>query len=364
MNRTLDDDIYERAINTLERFQAPEGGFGGGPGQAPHLAPTYAAICALAEVGTERAFKVVNRPKLYEFLLRVKKKDGSFVMNENGEVDIRGSYCALTVATLLNMVTPKLIENVADYISQCQTYQGGIGAEKYAEAHGGLTFCGVATLHMVAEAEEISNLLDVSALLRWATELQCSLEGGFRGRYNKLVDVCYGFWVAALFPMIGAIQDAVRGKEGNTGEGDTQDLLLDRGALQEYILVCAQSEKGGMRDKIGKVSGNEIVFSPQDSPDASQDPDAYHTSQALSGLSVTQHHLIQVPRKDMHQSLDPFQAQLYARASSWQARPRSSTVVVVGDRRSNHVAPTHPIFNITLSKAKTFLQWSYQHPVQ
>lgn len=32
-------------------WQHPEGGFGGGPGQAPHLLPTYAAVCALANVG-------------------------------------------------------------------------------------------------------------------------------------------------------------------------------------------------------------------------------------------------------------------------------------------------------------------------
>jgi len=28
------------------------------------------------------------------------------------------------------------------------------------------------------------------------------LEGGFQGRTNKLVDSCYSYWMAALFPMI------------------------------------------------------------------------------------------------------------------------------------------------------------------
>jgi len=32
-------------------WQHPEGGFGGGPGQAAHLLPTYASVCALAIVG-------------------------------------------------------------------------------------------------------------------------------------------------------------------------------------------------------------------------------------------------------------------------------------------------------------------------
>lgn len=40
-----------RAIDTIMTWQHPDGGFGGGPGQAPHLLSTYAAVCALAIVG-------------------------------------------------------------------------------------------------------------------------------------------------------------------------------------------------------------------------------------------------------------------------------------------------------------------------
>lgn len=43
------------------RCQSPEGGFGGGPGQTPHLASTYAAVQALCCLGTEEAFEVINR---------------------------------------------------------------------------------------------------------------------------------------------------------------------------------------------------------------------------------------------------------------------------------------------------------------
>jgi hypothetical protein len=39
--------IYE-FLFALCRCQDPEGGFGGGPGQLAHLAPTYAAVNALA----------------------------------------------------------------------------------------------------------------------------------------------------------------------------------------------------------------------------------------------------------------------------------------------------------------------------
>ena len=42
---------WHRAIATLLALQHPSGGFAGGPGQFPHLLPTYAAICSLAIVG-------------------------------------------------------------------------------------------------------------------------------------------------------------------------------------------------------------------------------------------------------------------------------------------------------------------------
>jgi hypothetical protein len=43
--------FFCRAIDTIMAWQHPDGGFGGGPGQAAHVVPTYAAVCALAIVG-------------------------------------------------------------------------------------------------------------------------------------------------------------------------------------------------------------------------------------------------------------------------------------------------------------------------
>lgn len=47
----LDPANKQKIIDTVMTWQHPDGGFGGGPGQAPHLLPTYAAVCALAIVG-------------------------------------------------------------------------------------------------------------------------------------------------------------------------------------------------------------------------------------------------------------------------------------------------------------------------
>lgn len=43
--------FVNRIIDTVMAWQHPEGGFGGGPGQAAHLLPTYASVCALAIAG-------------------------------------------------------------------------------------------------------------------------------------------------------------------------------------------------------------------------------------------------------------------------------------------------------------------------
>lgn len=53
MHATCWDLIIEliRAIDTILTWQHPDGGFGGGPGQAAHLLPTYASVCALAISG-------------------------------------------------------------------------------------------------------------------------------------------------------------------------------------------------------------------------------------------------------------------------------------------------------------------------
>lgn len=42
------------------RCRNKHGGFGGGPGQIPHLAPTYAAVNSLCIIGTEESLEAIN----------------------------------------------------------------------------------------------------------------------------------------------------------------------------------------------------------------------------------------------------------------------------------------------------------------
>lgn len=46
----------------------------------------------------------------------MKQPDGSFTMHDGGEADIRGTYCALSVAALCGIMTDALRDGAAEWI--------------------------------------------------------------------------------------------------------------------------------------------------------------------------------------------------------------------------------------------------------
>ncbi|KAK9822480.1 hypothetical protein WJX81_000264, partial [Elliptochloris bilobata] len=105
--------------------QCPGGGFGGGPGQLAHLAPTYAAVAALAELGGAAALGIVDRAATARFLTTrcvPPEHGGGFSLCEGGEVDVRGCYTALVVAHMLDLDIPALVarSGLIDYVCRCQ----------------------------------------------------------------------------------------------------------------------------------------------------------------------------------------------------------------------------------------------------
>ncbi|CAO3631526.1 unnamed protein product [Cunninghamella echinulata] len=323
--------MYWIGIDTLKACQHSEGGFGGGPGQLAHLATTYAAVNSLAILGTNEAYDAIDRKKLYQFLLQMKQPDGSFTMHHGGEIDIRGSYCALSVASLTNLLTPELMENCGDFIVSAQTFEGGIGPYPGKEAHNGYTFCGLAAIEILGEMYK----LNMDKFMNWCTDRQMKLEGGFQGRSNKLVDGCYSFWGAGDFPLINA--ELIRKDPSIVTDGKL-DYFFDREALQEYILLCCQSDSGGLIDKPGKG------------------PDHYHTCYCLSGLSTAQH---QIQRDEIiakllsEKGFNPYVGGIGS--LMWKS---SNDYVVVGDVE-NLLAPTHPIHNIPMKKARGMIHYFY-----
>lgn len=282
-----DDETQRQVVDFLSRAQHPEGGFCGGPGQLPHLAPTYAAVNALCTIGTEEALAVIDRPRLASFIRRMRDPvSGGFKLEETGETDVRGAYCAASVAHLTQIMDEDMFSGTGDWVLSCQTYEGGFAGCPGMEAHGGYSFCAFAALVLLGKEK----LCDLPAFVRWIANRQMRFEGGFQGRTNKMVDGCYSFWQGGAFPLIHAMLT----QEGDV-DIDLQRWLFNQRSLQEYILVCCQHGGGGLIDKPGK------------------NRDYYHTCYCLSGLSVAQNNI-----------------------------SRSN---VVGDP-SNALPCTHPLYNI------------------
>ncbi|XP_048230180.1 protein farnesyltransferase subunit beta isoform X1 [Ricinus communis] len=331
LGESIDYELENNAIDFLNRCQDPNGGFGGGPGQLPHLATTYAAVNSLVTLGGPRALSSINRGKLYTFLRRMKDPSGPFRMHDAGEIDVRACYTAISVANILNILDDELVRDVGNYILSCQTYEGGIAGEPGSEAHGGYTFCGLATMILINEV----NRLDLSSLINWVVFRQ-GVECGFQGRTNKLVDGCYSFWQGGVFALLqrlrsiggehAAFSDAEAGhcatessSEDEGTDGDSTDVdepghfkqgghgvtvpLFHSSALQQYIILCSQEQEGGFRDKPGKAR------------------DYYHTCYCLSGLSVCQY--------------------------SWSKDENSPPLprAVLGPY-SNLLEPIHPLYNV------------------
>jgi protein farnesyltransferase subunit beta len=250
--------------------QHPQGGYGGGYGQLPHLACSYAAILALAMAGGTETYDSIDRKSMWHFLGHMKQADGGFTMAAGGEEDIRGAFCAMVILSLLNLPLDlptdaparshgltSFEDGLGDWISRCQSWDGGISAAPGNEAHGAYAFCGLGCLAIMGPPKETLNkYLQVAALTHWLSSRQCSPEGGYNGRTNKLVDGCYSHWIGGCWSIL---------------EAATSTNLWNRAALARYIFAAGQDQKGGLKDKPGKR------------------PDAYHSCYCLAGLSAAQH---------------------------------------------------------------------------
>lgn len=271
LGATIPEDVALRMTSHLRKcWDDSGGGFGGGPGQNAHLASTYAAIAALCTIGTEKALQAIDVQGIHRFIRAMKTSTGGFRVSAAGESDVRAMYSALCVASITGILErdPTLCDGCSEYVQTLQSFDGGLGGEPGNEAHGGNTYCGVASMVLMGRLHE----LDMEALLDWTIMRQMSYEGGFQGRANKLVDSCYSFWVGSLFPLMSLSSSTTPYHPLDTDglEGSMVSGMFDGEALQKYILQCTQMRRGGFCDKPGVR------------------PDSLHTCYALSGLSLAQ----------------------------------------------------------------------------
>ncbi|KFA61506.1 hypothetical protein S40285_04538 [Stachybotrys chlorohalonatus IBT 40285] len=326
-----------RLISTVQPMQNATGGFAGGFGQLSHLATTYATVLALALVGGEEAYEVVDRRSMWKWLCSLKQPDGGFQMAVGGEEDVRGAYCAAVIISLLNLpldLSPGspayaaghtgLFGGLGEWVGRCQTYEGGVSAFPGIEAHGAYAFCALGCLSILdSPHRSIQRHMDVPQLISWLSSRQYAPEGGFSGRTNKLVDGCYSHWVGGCWPLIEACLEGPPGGSatGPAGSGDAQaaakNSLFSRNGLIRYILCCCQdwSKRGGLRDKPSKYS------------------DAYHTCYVLSGLSSAQHKWNLVATR-AHESI--------LTGDRWEASPYTKGQQIFDE--CDRVQTIHPVY--------------------
>jgi len=312
-NYDLSYDMKMKFVQVLKELQHEDGGFRGSPCGHAHLIATYAAIMSIVNLGIPEAYDIVDIPKMKNFLLKMKNNNfdiaqkpsytdkngvylitrdvegdftsyhtafpGTFQNHINGESDLRSTYCAMISANVLNLINwddisnDPLTKGVVENIRNCQTFEGGLGPEPYCEAHGGYSYCGIATLVLLNKLYEI----DVNSFLRWLVSRQMTKEGGFNGRTNKLVDSCYSFWQGSIFNMLYM---------ADKNFSYDMELLYDQLSLQAYILFACQKSSGGLVDKPGKY------------------PDLFHTNYSTAGLALSQECQIENCKVALNSDLD------------------------------------------------------------
>ncbi|PTU24265.1 hypothetical protein P175DRAFT_0505943 [Aspergillus ochraceoroseus IBT 24754] len=344
----------ERAISSFQPMQNPTGGFGGGHGQISHCASSYAAVLSLAMVGGEEAFRLIDRREMWRWLGRLKQPDGGFTLCEGGEEDVRGAYCAMVIISLLGLplsLPPEakarqsgletFTSGLSEYLSRCQTFEGGISGSPGSEAHGAYAFCALACLCILGQPEvTVPRSMDISLLLSWLSSRQYAPEGGFSGRTNKLVDGCYSHWVGSCWPLI---QSALNGTQpAAAARPPPADNLYSREGLTRYILACCQSKNGGLRDKPGKH------------------PDSYHTCYTLTGLSSVQY-------RHYHTDSSSISQGEFSSAFSWKYLPvfesdgQGSDINVFGE--NDRLMAFHPLFVIPHKAAERMRLWYESEPL-
>ncbi|KAJ5584249.1 uncharacterized protein N7459_004049 [Penicillium hispanicum] len=338
----------DRVITTLRPAQNPTGGFGGGHGQISHLAGSYAAVLALALVGGEETYALVDRQAMWRWLGRLKQPDGGFRVCEGGEEDVRGAYCVMAIISLLDLplaLPPDaparqagletLTDGLAQYLSRCQSFEGGISGSPGVEAHGAYAYCALAALALLGPPDEtIPRHMNLPLLLNWLSARQYAPEGGFSGRTNKLVDGCYSHWVGGCWPLL---QSALDGKPQSSGPPSTTvGSLFSREGLARYILGCCQANQGGLRDKPGKHA------------------DSYHTCYVLAGLSAMQHY---------HYRADssPVSNEMFSSAFAWRSTPIETDDNVY--EKGDCLKPFHPLYGIPHESAEKMRLWCEAQPL-
>lgn len=229
-----------------------DGGFAPTPYEMSHAVLTYASINAIALSMDRDVYSGIDRERIYKWFMTLKQPNGSFASAKDYECDARSTYCVISVASLLNMLTDELVDGTVDFLVSCQGPDGGFAPFLGSETHGGYGFCALAALDLLGAMDRIN----AHEAVCWCAMRQMEFGGGFSGRTNKLVDTCYTWWIGAMCKILSDYLNI--------------PPFWNEEAICNYVLtLCQDQKKGGLKDKPGVRA------------------DMYHTMYGLAGLSVT-----------------------------------------------------------------------------
>lgn len=302
----ITDEEKQGWIDWIYHCQHPQGGFRGFTGirlengkehawDPANLPATFFALCTLLILGDD--FGRVDREACLKWTTKLQRPDGSFgeVLSGNvglreyeieGGKDLRFCCCAAGIVHMLGngyeQEDPSTMfdkKSLVDFITSCQSYEGGFSQGPYREAHSGLNYCAVGALSFLAMAspegrsrlspgrleEAYGENVDLDACMQWMLHRQTTyidddedeadsqvdeeeinttetsitdpqdgsiepsnlLNAGFDGRTNKLADTCYAFWNLGALAILG------------------NEHLIDKDRLRHYLLSKVQHSIGG-----------------------------------------------------------------------------------------------------------------------
>lgn len=220
---------------------------------------TYTSLLTLSIL--RDPFTSLNRPALLNFLAASQNPyTGGFGTTPapTSESDLRTIYCAFSIAHMLgpsawsSIDTQKAVQVIRNAYAPDT---GGFGVGRGGEAHGGMTYVALASLHL---SNHLSVLTEAerTQTIRFLLQTQSSVEeggGGFSGRLNKPPDTCYCFWnLASLWILLSP---------------EPVCSIVDTEAVQRFLASC-QFRYGGL----SKAPG--------------ENPDPYHTFLGLAGAAL------------------------------------------------------------------------------
>ncbi|EAL72213.1 hypothetical protein DDB_G0269726 [Dictyostelium discoideum AX4] len=210
----------------------------------PSTPNTYCALLILRILGDD--FSGVNKKAIIDSLRkRQRESDGAISGSPNvGDYDLRHLFSACAISFILDDWSAINKESAIDYIKSCLSYEFAFGQTPQQEAHGGPTYCAIASLSLLGRLDVLEPFKE--QLTFWLVKKQIT---GFCGRTNKDPDTCYAFWIGASLMMI-----------------DRYDLI-DFASINAFIGSAQHEAIGGVAKEPGQL------------------PDVMHSYLSLVGLS-------------------------------------------------------------------------------